>query len=318
MVKIAVAGGSGSVASEIIDALVATKKHEILLLSRKDAPPPEKAVPGVTWVKANYEDVEQLAQVLQGVDTVLSVIVVHMDPGNVAQRNLIDAAVRAGVRRFAPSEWGLPSSEYMPWYAGKAEISQYLKDLNKNKKVLEYTLFQSGLFINYLTYPYQLTKHLPRMHTPIDFNERRILIVEGSEDVRITLTRVEDLAGVVARAVEYEGEWPVVGGIKGTELSVRQLIELGEKIRGGPFDAEKLKAEDLKAGVYKASWCPTLEHSSFSPEQAKALAKTFTTGLLLAMSVGDWNVSDEWNRLLPDYQFTQAEDFLSGAWNGKP
>jgi uncharacterized protein YbjT (DUF2867 family) len=61
----------------------------------------------VTWVKANYEDVDQLAQVLQGVDTVLSVIVVHMDPGNVAQRNLIDAAVRAGVRRFAPSEWGL-------------------------------------------------------------------------------------------------------------------------------------------------------------------------------------------------------------------
>ncbi|KAK4237580.1 NAD(P)-binding protein [Achaetomium macrosporum] len=318
MVKIAVAGGSGSVASEIIDALVATKKHEILLLSRKDAPPPEKAVPGVTWVKANYEDVEQLVQVLQGVDTVLSVIVVHMDPGNVAQRNLIDAAVRAGVRRFAPSEWALSSTEYMPWYSGKAEISQYLKDLNKDKKVLEYTLFQPGLFVNYLTYPYQSAKHLPVVHTPLDLNKRRVLIVEGSDDVRVTFTRVEDLANVVARAVEYKGEWPVVGGIKGTELTVRQLIELGEKIRGGPFNVEKLRAEDLKAGVYKASWSPKLEHSSFPPENAEALSQTFTKGLLLGMSVGGWNVSDEWNRMLPDYQFIQAEDFLTDAWRGKP
>lgn len=34
MVKIALAGGSGDVASEIIDVLLATKKHEILILSR--------------------------------------------------------------------------------------------------------------------------------------------------------------------------------------------------------------------------------------------------------------------------------------------
>jgi hypothetical protein len=36
------------------------------------------------------------------------------------------------------------------------------------------------------------------------------------------------------------------------------------------------------------------------------------------MSVGGWNVSDEWNRLLPDHQFAQAEDLLSDAWSGKP
>lgn len=34
MVKIALAGGSGDVASEIIDFLLATKKHEIVILSR--------------------------------------------------------------------------------------------------------------------------------------------------------------------------------------------------------------------------------------------------------------------------------------------
>jgi hypothetical protein len=28
-------------------------------------------------------------------------------------------------------------------------------------------------------------------------------------------------------------------------------------------------------------------------------------------------VSDEWNRLLPDYRFTGAEEFLEKAWVGK-
>lgn len=34
MVKIAFAGGSGNVGSEIIDVLVATKKHDIVILTR--------------------------------------------------------------------------------------------------------------------------------------------------------------------------------------------------------------------------------------------------------------------------------------------
>ena len=61
----------------------------------------------MTWVKTNYEDLGRLTETLRGVDTVLSFIVAHADPGTVAQKKLIDAAVRAGVRRFAPSEWAM-------------------------------------------------------------------------------------------------------------------------------------------------------------------------------------------------------------------
>jgi hypothetical protein len=28
-------------------------------------------------------------------------------------------------------------------------------------------------------------------------------------------------------------------------------------------------------------------------------------------------VSDQWNRLLPDYKFTDAEEFLEKYWTGK-
>jgi len=89
-----------------------------------------------------------------------------------------------------------------------------------------------GLFTNYFTYPYKSAKHFRAFETQIDFNKRRALTLDGGHDARITLTTVQDLANVVARAVEYEGEWPAVGGIRGTELSIGQLLALGEEVRG--------------------------------------------------------------------------------------
>lgn len=56
-------------------------------------------------MKADYEDVKGLEDALQGVHTLLCFITPQSDPGNTAQRNLIDAAVKAGVKRYAPSEW---------------------------------------------------------------------------------------------------------------------------------------------------------------------------------------------------------------------
>jgi hypothetical protein len=43
-----------------------------------------------------------------------------------------------------------------------------------------------------------------------------------------------------------------------------------------------------------------------------------TASILLAISENAYCVSDAWNRLLPDYKFTAAEEFLSEAWSGKP
>ncbi|KAH8747596.1 hypothetical protein F5883DRAFT_474278 [Diaporthe sp. PMI_573] len=313
MVKIVIAGGSGNVGQEILDALVARKKHEIVLLSRKDAPTAEHA-PGVKWVKTTYNDVAHLAKLLDGAETVLSFIVDPSDPNSTAQKNLIDAAVRAGVKRFAPSEWTTASFEHMPWYSWKAEVRKYLKDLNRDKKVLEYTLFHPGLFTNYMTYPFNSSKHIQLFETPINFYERRAVICDGGEDSIITLTTVQDTAKVVVLAVEYEEEWPVFSGIKGAEITLGQLIALGEKIRGGTFAVEKLKAEDLKAGIVKSSWLPNSSHHSIPPEARDALAGTMFSGFVLAFSAGIINVSDEWNRLLPDYKFTQTEEFLSEAW----
>jgi hypothetical protein len=62
-------------------------------------------IPGVTWAKTDYSDKELLTSILAAVNTVLSFVGGSQDPGSAIQKNLIDAAVAAGVQRFAPSEW---------------------------------------------------------------------------------------------------------------------------------------------------------------------------------------------------------------------
>lgn len=48
----------------------------------------------------------------------------------------------------------------------------------------------------------------------------------------MSLTAVQDIAGVVVRAVEYEGCWPKVGGIRGNRVTISQILQIGEKVRG--------------------------------------------------------------------------------------
>jgi hypothetical protein len=80
---------------------------------------------------------------------------------------------------------------------------------------------------------HKTTKHLDiwGIHVGIQ-NRRAIVLADGKHPGYLTLTTVEDVANVVARAVEYEGMWPEVGGIRGDEVSMSALIEKGESVRG--------------------------------------------------------------------------------------
>jgi hypothetical protein len=48
------------------------------------------------------------------------------------------------------------------------------------------------------------------------------------------------------------------------------------------------------------------------------MRKAILIGMLLGSAKGAWDVSDEMNKLLPDFEFTQWEDFLNSIWEGKP
>ena len=69
------------------------------------------------------------------------------------------------------------------------------------------------------------------LDTMFDFQNHRAIVVEGHDAV-FTLTAVHDLAQIISKAVDYTGEWPIDGGIRGNRLTVSQILSIGEKIRG--------------------------------------------------------------------------------------
>jgi len=222
---------------------------------------PDGVTPGVTAVIVDYSNKEQLEGTLRGVHTVLSFV---GGPNIDVQKNLIDSSIAAGVKRFAPSEWATSDITAIPWYEGKGVIREYLQQVNKDKKVLEYTLFQPGGFLNYLASPQKTTKYITPLGLHIDFQNARALVVDGHIDDSLTFTAVQDVAAVVARAVEFEGEWPVVGDISGNRVSTREILQLGKTIRGRPFMVEHIPVAALEAGVPGTSWLPGLDHPSLS------------------------------------------------------
>lgn len=84
-----------------------------------------------------------------------------------------------------------------------------------------------------MAFPHKTAKHVLPLNTMFDYENRRAIVVEGY-DFFMTFTTVQDLARVVAEAVDYDGEWPVTGGIRGNRVSVSQILKIGEKVRGMP------------------------------------------------------------------------------------
>jgi uncharacterized protein YbjT (DUF2867 family) len=79
--------------------------NSILLILAKEVA--DNSMPGVTWRVVNYNDKNDLVEALRGIHTVLSFVNQPMaDLKNNSQKNLIDASIAAGVKRFAPSEYG--------------------------------------------------------------------------------------------------------------------------------------------------------------------------------------------------------------------
>lgn len=109
------------IAQEVIDRILAKGSHEIVVLSRrvwslpsaegtiliKEQIPQRTDNSNTKWVQVDYESKASLVRAFSGIDTVLSFLAIP-DPSSMIrlQKNMIDAAIEAGVRRFAPSEWG--------------------------------------------------------------------------------------------------------------------------------------------------------------------------------------------------------------------
>lgn len=207
----------------------------------------------------------------------------------------------------------------MPFYQYKHAPREQLEQLAQTHD-FQYSLFQPGLFLEYLGAPYKTTAHLDPLMTVFDFAGRRAMVVEGHEDAVLTLTSVRDVAAAVLCMVDLPDEviWPRIGGICGNRLSVREIVDMGESIFGRPLTVTKLQKADLEKGQLNSPWGLRLTHKSVAPDQVEEMLKQVAIGTLLSFAKGAWSTTDEVNKLLPgEFHFTNAEEFLANIW-GQP
>ncbi|KAK4225467.1 hypothetical protein QBC38DRAFT_537771 [Podospora fimiseda] len=340
MVNIAVAGGTGELAREVIDAILSSpNKHSILILTR--SLPTSKTNPhNLPFEQVDYSDVQVLTHIFLAnkIHTVLSFIQVLHDPENISQKNLVEACVKAGVGRFAPSEYGgitTPTS-VLPGWQSKHLFSTYLTTLPSSQN-LQSTLFHPSLLTNYLSpesspfptsqsssphsTPFQ-SHHITPLQTPFLNWKTHSALQIANHDPYITFTTAYDLARVVAYAIEYGGAWPEVGGIQGCRLRLSELVEIAERVTGKKFHVEKVTLDDLKQGKWTPTWQPGLSHpivssSQQDPETIQTILKQVMIGILLTSIEGGWDVSDKWNQIIEkenkNFKFTGVEEFLRGV-----
>ena len=226
MVKVAIAGGAGDLGRHIIDAILDTHKHELIVLSR--SPNPSLEGLGVKVVVVSYDDPVSLEAALQGVHTVISVIATMEGPALVAsQLALLAAAQKAGVKRFAPGEFGVRGfiDDPIVFYRFKGQVNDAVAQSG-----LEYTIFENGSFMNYLANGTPGMGYLGKSAFIIDTVKDTVML-PGDGTACLVHTRVEDIAAFVAASLDLP-KWPEVSRIIGDRISYNDAVALLEKYKG--------------------------------------------------------------------------------------
>ena len=192
----------------------------------------------------DYEDVENLRYTLQGVDLVISTI-----SGN-EQLNLIDAARRARVRLFVPSEFEgdlnhRPAND--PLDRGSQSALQLLESWSHSKSQrLRYTVFSCGVFMERFGPGGLQTYGIGAgcgIQGPDDYlvniQEAKAEIIPTNSSgapVRVSLTSVYDVAQFITAAIELGLDtWPKEFRMRGDSVTVRELVETCSNALGGQF-----------------------------------------------------------------------------------
>ncbi|KUI58435.1 hypothetical protein VP1G_05698 [Cytospora mali] len=254
MMRIAIAGGGGF--AWILAREIAQTASTVLVLSTREHP--EFQHLGAQVAVVDYTNVEELRYSLQGVDLIISTV------SGAPQLNLIDAARRARVRTFVPSEFegalaGRPTSNDPLGRGSEAALSllQQWSQPRSPSHAMRYTVFSCGVFYerfapgglaflnistgsNVQNSGDYLVSFDNGTAEIVEFNAHGVPIV-------VSMTSVYDVARFVAAAVEVgPSNWPREFKMRGDQLSVRDIYRACSSVRNMPFDLTIYEHQDIQ------------------------------------------------------------------------
>ena len=115
-----------------------------------------------------------------------------------SQLALLEAAKKTGVTRFAPAEFGLQVIQdgHVELYRCKLDVAEDVM-----KSGLEYTFFENGIFMNYLTSGTAGVGQLQPLKFVVDV-ENCSATIPGDGTQPLVLTRAEDVGAFVVASLD--------------------------------------------------------------------------------------------------------------------
>jgi len=142
--------GGGNIGAIILRGLLSSPDFTITALKRPGSTSTFPTSPKLKVVESDYS-FDSLVSAFTGQDAVISII---GGMGFGEQKGFVDAAVKAGVKRFFPSEFGIngqseASKELTPFFAVKQDLLDYL--VEKEKDGLTWTGVICGLLFDWVS-----------------------------------------------------------------------------------------------------------------------------------------------------------------------
>jgi nucleoside-diphosphate-sugar epimerase len=221
---IAVAGATGNLGGRIVRAL-AERGAETRALVRPGAAADklEKLRQlGAAVVEVDWSDVSRLAAACAGASCVVSALQGLRDVIVGVQARLLEAAVRAGVPRFIPSDFSLDFTKLPP---GENRNFDLRREFHRHleQAAISATSVFNGAFAELLVGP-----------MPLILFRYRLVLYWGDPDQPLDFTTAEDTAVFTACAA-LDPHAPRYLRIAGDEPSARRLAELAGQVTGREF-----------------------------------------------------------------------------------
>lgn len=209
----------------------------VLTRAKTEGNAPSLPLPAAVGVaQVDYDSLDSLISVLRGQDAVVSTIA---SAALAKQLLLVEAAAKAGVRRFIPSEFGSntlnPKSALLPVFADKVAVQKALQEKAAQPGGLTYTIVLNGPFLDWGI----------QVGFVLDVGRRHATLYDGGDGVFSTstlLTVGRAVAGVLRKPEETKNR-PVY--VHDTATTLRALYEKGKKATPGePWTDEVVRADD--------------------------------------------------------------------------
>jgi len=209
-----------------------------------------------------------------------------------AQRALLDAAIKAGVPRFIPSDFSIGFTQFPP---GENRNLDLRREFHKrlDKASIRATTIFNGAFTEML-----------RGQMPLILFKRKRVLYWGDADQRMDFTTIDDTAAFTASAA-LDPSTPRFLRIAGDQISARELAAVASEVTGKEFRLFRAGGLGMLGMLIKVA-------RTVAPGEKELYPAWQGMQYLRNMFDGRAKLAPLNNDRYPDIEWTTVRDVLSG------